>query len=238
MIWLWIVVVALATIAEAFYDRLVFVWFIPAAVVAAAMSIFELPAILQICTFVILGALGIVLSRIFLVKFVPRSQERRTNLQARIGEKCVVTERIDNIAGRGQVRVLSEIWSARGVNIDDVFEVGEVLDVIAIEGVKLICKKKDSIEDNAAKLEKKAARKLASKKASAVVLNVLKTVGKAIWVALKAIGKALKVAFKGIIKGVKKLANKIADKFADMLAKKKQKKMKEETKDDDDEHAS
>ena len=89
MIWLWIAVVVLATIAEAFYDRLIFVWFIPAAIVAAVLDILEIPEYLQAIACVVIAALGIVLSRLFLVRFVPRSQERRTNLQARIGEKCV-----------------------------------------------------------------------------------------------------------------------------------------------------
>ena len=215
MIWLWIVVVALATIAEAFYDRLIFVWFIPAALVAAVMDIFEIPYYLQIITCVVVAALGIVLARLLLVKFVPRSQERRTNLQARIGEKCVVTEKIDNLAGCGQVRVFSEIWSARGVNVDDVFEVGEVLDVIAIEGVKLICKKK---EEKPAKSVKND-----SKKPKPVKKSVKKPAKKGI----------IKKVFKSIINGVKNLANKIAQK----CAKKKEKTVKE-IEDGNDEHTS
>jgi len=39
------------------------------------------------------------------------------------------------------VKVKGQIWSARGVGDDDVFESGEILHVVAIEGVKVICKK-------------------------------------------------------------------------------------------------
>ena len=62
-------------------------------------------------------------------------------LESIVGEKCIVTERIDNFAGCGQVRVGNQGWSARGVYDDDTYEVGETLMVVAIEGVKLICKK-------------------------------------------------------------------------------------------------
>ena len=58
-----------------------------------------------------------------------------------VGERCVVTERIDNYAGCGQVRVKGQIWSARGVLEDDVFSEGETLKIVALEGAKLICKK-------------------------------------------------------------------------------------------------
>ena len=63
------------------------------------------------------------------------------SLESVIGEKCLVTERIDNFAGCGQVKVNGQGWSARGAYDNDVFEVGESLMVVAIEGVKLICKK-------------------------------------------------------------------------------------------------
>ena len=58
-----------------------------------------------------------------------------------VGEKCVVTETIDNFAGCGQVRVKGQLWSARGLFDDDVFEAGESLRIVAIEGVRAVCKK-------------------------------------------------------------------------------------------------
>lgn len=58
-----------------------------------------------------------------------------------VGERCVVTETVDNYVGCGLVKVKGQVWAARGVGDDDVFEVGETLSVVAIEGVKLICKK-------------------------------------------------------------------------------------------------
>ena len=65
----------------------------------------------------------------------------KTNIESIIGERCVVTEKIDNYIGCGQVKIKGQIWSARGVEEDSVFDEGEVLHVVAIEGVKVICKK-------------------------------------------------------------------------------------------------
>ena len=58
-----------------------------------------------------------------------------------VGERCVVTERVDNYAGCGEVKVKGQIWSARGVFENDVFSEGEILKIVAIEGAKLVCKK-------------------------------------------------------------------------------------------------
>jgi membrane protein implicated in regulation of membrane protease activity len=67
---------------------------------------------------------------------------KSVTLEEIIGEKCVVTERVDNFVGCGIVKVKGCQWAARGVLENDVFEVGESLCVVAIEGVKLVCRKK------------------------------------------------------------------------------------------------
>ena len=66
---------------------------------------------------------------------------RKNQSDGRVGERCIVTERIDNYAGCGEVKVKGQIWSARGVFEDDVFSEGETLKIVAIEGAKLICRK-------------------------------------------------------------------------------------------------
>ena len=63
-----------------------------------------------------------------------------TELDNIVGSKCTVTELIDNFAGSGQVKIGSSLWAARSVDDEDIYEVGEVLFVTAIEGVMLVCR--------------------------------------------------------------------------------------------------
>ena len=58
-----------------------------------------------------------------------------------VGEVCIVVERVDTAAGCGEVRVGGGVWAARGTFEDDTFEVGEKLRVVAVEGVRLICRR-------------------------------------------------------------------------------------------------
>jgi len=58
-----------------------------------------------------------------------------------VGETCVVVERVDTAAGCGEVRVGGGVWAARGAFEDDTFEIGEKLRVVAVEGVRLVCKR-------------------------------------------------------------------------------------------------
>jgi len=141
MAWLWIGIIVAAVIIEAFTDQLVSIWFVPAGICAAIMHFCNFPEYWQVIVFLLVAIAGIVFAKALLPRFMPKASDVRTNIDAIIGERCVVTERVDNYAGCGQARVKGQIWSARGVGEDDVFEVGEVLHIVAIEGVKLICKK-------------------------------------------------------------------------------------------------
>ena len=67
--------------------------------------------------------------------------KKNVTIDSIVGERCLVTETIDNFAGCGQVKVKGQLWSARGFFDDDVFEVGQTLRIVAIEGVKAVCKK-------------------------------------------------------------------------------------------------
>ncbi len=138
--WAWIAVIVVAIVVEVLTDQLVSIWFVPGAVVATVLDFCEVHLVWQVLVVLVLAGAGIVFAKTFLAKRI-RTRIVKTNIDAIIGERCVVTEKVDNYVGCGQVKIKGQIWSARGVGEDDVFETGEVLHVVAIEGVKVICKK-------------------------------------------------------------------------------------------------
>ena len=140
MAWVWLGILVVAIVVEVFTDQLVSIWFVPASIVAVILHFCTVDVWWQVLAFLLLSAAGIILAKTVLAKYL-QPKTTKTNIDAIIGERCVVTEKIDNYAGCGQVRIKGLIWSARGVGDDDVFEEGEVLQVVAIEGVKVICKK-------------------------------------------------------------------------------------------------
>ncbi len=140
-IWIWLAVLVLSLIIEAITEQFVSIWFAPAAIVAALLNLVKAGPVWQVIAFVVVTVVGMIFLRDLAMKKLNNSGHK-TNIDAIVGEKCVVTERIDNFAGCGQAKVKGQIWSARGAHEDDTFEVGEILTVVAIEGVKLICIKK------------------------------------------------------------------------------------------------
>lgn len=135
----WLGIVVVSVIAEAMTVGLVSIWFAPGALVAMVLAFCRVHFIVQVIAFTVVSALGVILLRDVLKKYV-RLGSTKTNVDAVIGERAVVTERVDNLSGCGQVKVRGQIWSARAMDEDIIFTEGEIVTVMAIEGVKLICK--------------------------------------------------------------------------------------------------
>ena len=137
----WIAVLLLAAVLEAVTGKLVCIWFIPASIVSVILALFDIPLPWQAVALILFGLIGVAFGRRPLVN-ARLAKTSQNDLDSIVGEKCTVTEQIDTFAGCGHVRVRGQIWSARGICADDVFEVGEVLKVVGVEGVKLICRKR------------------------------------------------------------------------------------------------
>ena len=140
MVYMWIGFIVAAILLEMATDQLIAIWFMPSAIICAILDLCAVPFPWQLLVFVLVSAAGIVLSRTVLKKYF-YFKKTPTNVEAVVGEKCVVLERIDNYAGCGQAKVRGQIWSARSIDDEECFEEGEILRVVAVEGVKLICKK-------------------------------------------------------------------------------------------------
>ena len=138
--WFWICITVLAIVVEVASEQLVSIWFIPSALVSLILDFCYVGLAWQIIIFLALSVVGIVLGKKYFASH-NNDPAHKTNIDAIIGEKCLVIEKINNFAGCGQVKVKGNVWSARGVSDEDEFEPGEVLRIVAIEGVKLICKK-------------------------------------------------------------------------------------------------
>ena len=140
MTFFWLGVIVVSLIVEALTAGLVSIWLVPGALASMVLALFKLPLFVQIPVFLVLSVACIVLGKTLFRRYFQPKSKTKTNVDALVGARAIVTERVDNLSGCGQVRVDSQIWSARSIDPDIIFEVGEVVSVMAIEGVKLICK--------------------------------------------------------------------------------------------------
>jgi membrane protein implicated in regulation of membrane protease activity len=137
---IWLGIVLLSVIVEVSTVALVSIWFMPSALVAMILAFCGVPLWIQILVFLILSALCLLFAKPLSNK-VLGVKHVATNADSVIGEEAVVIETINNLEACGQVKVRGQVWTARAADKSMTYEKGEVLRIVAIEGVKLICKK-------------------------------------------------------------------------------------------------
>ncbi|MEU9984051.1 NfeD family protein [Streptomyces sp. NPDC050856] len=62
--------------------------------------------------------------------------QHATNIDALKGRRAVVLERVDGAGGR--IKLAGEVWSARTFDADQVFEPGQQVDVVEIDGATAV----------------------------------------------------------------------------------------------------
>lgn len=133
----WVVALVVFLIVEAVTAGLVSIWFVFGSLVALICAALGAAVWLQIFWFVIVSVATLVLTRPLVKRYVD-SRSVATNADRSIGRAAVVTERIDNLAAAGAVKLDGVVWTARSTDDAVAIETGERVTVRAIEGVKLI----------------------------------------------------------------------------------------------------
>ena len=137
MIVFWVVALVVFLIVEAVTAGLVSIWFVFGSLIALLCAALGAAVWLQIFWFVIVSVATLVLTRPLVKRYVD-SRSVATNADRSIGRTAVVTERIDNLAAAGAVKLDGVVWTARSTDDAVAIETGERVTVRAIEGVKLI----------------------------------------------------------------------------------------------------
>ncbi len=135
MIWLGIVVLML--VIEIITLGLTTFWFAGGALVAFIAALLGAPLVLQIILFVVVSVALLVITRPIALKYFNKSRVK-TNAESMIGKEGIVSDTIDNLNGTGQVKIDGMDWTARANDSHRLFEIGETVRVVEIQGVKVI----------------------------------------------------------------------------------------------------
>lgn len=137
----WVAVMVVFLVVEAATAGLTCIWFAIGALAALIAALFGAPLWLQVIWFFVISFVTLYLTRPLVKKYV-NSRSQPTNADMVIGNYALVTEAIDNVEGTGAVAVGGKVWTARSESGEPV-ELGKVVKVLRIEGVKLIVTSED-----------------------------------------------------------------------------------------------
>lgn len=135
----WLVLLILAIVAELMTLGLTTIWFAGGALVAIFAALLHAPVWLQVLLFFVVSLLLLFFTRPIAVKYFNKDRVK-TNAESIVGRQAIVTGEIDNLQGIGQVTVGGQEWTARSCDDKMRIAVGSVVNVVAINGVKLIVK--------------------------------------------------------------------------------------------------
>lgn len=136
----WLIILVAMLVIEMISLGLTSIWFAGGALVAFIAAMLGLGLIPQIILFLLVSVGLLISTRPIAVKYFNKDRVR-TNVESMIGREAIVTSEIDNLQGIGQVTVGGQEWSARCADEHGTLEVGLVVKVVAVSGVKLIVKK-------------------------------------------------------------------------------------------------
>lgn len=133
----WLVLLILCIGIEVATMGLTTIWFAGGALVAIFAAVLGAPIWLQAVLFIVVSLLLLFFTRPIAVKYFNKDRVK-TNVESMVGRQAIVISEIDNLQGIGQVTVGGQEWSARSAADTVKIEVGAVVTVVAISGVKLI----------------------------------------------------------------------------------------------------
>ncbi len=140
MQYIWLALLVLSALLEGLSIKGIFLCFVPSSLVAMVLAFFSLDIWIQVGVFLLLAGLSLLFLRPLVRRVVDARKEAPFSVESAIGMRCTVVERLDNLAGRGAVCVNGMEWAARTTSDEIVIEEGREVEIIAVEGVKFICR--------------------------------------------------------------------------------------------------
>jgi membrane protein implicated in regulation of membrane protease activity len=129
---IWVIVAAALVGVEVFSLTFLFGPLALAALLAALAAGLGLGAALQIAVFAGAAISSLAVVRPIAIAHVRTAIPARTGTAALVGQTALVLERVD--ANGGQVKLAGEVWSARSYDGEQVFEPGQRVSVLEIQG--------------------------------------------------------------------------------------------------------
>lgn len=124
-------------IAEIFTTGFLIFWFSVGALIAMCVSFFTSNIIIQTAVFIISSTILIFATKPFVNKFSKDEDTIKTNVYSIIGKTGIVTQKIDPVHSKGQIKVAGETWSAIS-STDIVIPEGSEVEVLEVQGVKTV----------------------------------------------------------------------------------------------------
>lgn len=132
---IWLLLMLVFLVVEAASVSLVSIWFVIGSLGALIADLLNAHLWVEITVFLVISGTLLACLRPFVKKFI-KPKVVATNADSVIGSAGYVTEDIDNLSARGQVKLGGMFWSARSTSGEPICKDTKII-VDRIEGVKV-----------------------------------------------------------------------------------------------------
>ncbi len=133
----WLIISGICFILEIMTIGFLVFWFAIGALITSFVSLFTSNIIIQTTVFILSSTALIFLTKPFVNKF-SSSDKIQTNAYSIIGKKAIVIKEINSKEVIGQIKIGSEIWSAKSKKDTQTIQEGTEVIISEINGVKAI----------------------------------------------------------------------------------------------------
>ena len=141
-VYVWLAALAACVVIEIATMGLTTIWFAGGALVALILAMLDVSFYVQSGAFLVISIVLLVSTRPLAMKFF-NQQRVKTNVNSIIGKKAIVLTEINNLKEQGQVSMNGMEWSARAYEEGCIIPAGAVVEVMEVQGVKLIVREKE-----------------------------------------------------------------------------------------------
>lgn len=136
---IWAIAIVVFGFIEGITAQLVSIWFVLGSIGGLIAAFAGLSTPFQLLIFVAVTIITLIATRPIVKKQLD-TKKQKLNADRCIGQNAVVSDEINNLEGRGAVKVDGKEWTARS-STQEIIKQGETVTVEKIEGVKLIVKR-------------------------------------------------------------------------------------------------
>ena len=133
----WLILVIVFAVIEAATLGLATVWFAIGAGVAMVMDLCGAPLAAQIITMIVVSIISFIICFIWIRPKIDKKGKvvEPTNADRVIGKEGIVIKEINPVDGKGQIKVMGQVWSAKA---ESPIAENKKVKVLSMEGVKLV----------------------------------------------------------------------------------------------------
>ena len=136
MMYIWIAVVCVAALVEAFTMQMVSIWFVAGGIVSLILYFCGVSYEIQIIVFIAVSIILLISLRKLCLKFLLKNTDEKTNVDSLIGREAKLLKDI-SLGELGEVKLGDVVWTATTKD-ETPLSAGTLIKIVQVQGNKLI----------------------------------------------------------------------------------------------------